>query len=83
MTENDSLDRAFEFYLENQSELVEKFDGKFIVIKDDEIVGVYDNEIDAVTASTTKYPKGSFLVQHVTQGNDEYTEVFHSRVAFN
>jgi hypothetical protein len=83
MNDDSKLDSAFEFYLENQSKFVEQYDGKFIVIKDDEVVGVYEDEIDAVIESEKTYPKGSFLVQHVSQGKDEYTEVFHSRVAFN
>lgn len=83
MAENESLDRSFEFYLENQADLVEQYNGKFIVIKDAKVVGVFDDEITAVTESEEKFPQGSFLVQHVTHGKDEYTEIFHSRAAFN
>ena len=81
--DKDLLDSAFEFYLANQLDLVDQFNGRFIVIWNNEVVGSYDDEITAVRESKAKYPKGSFLVQHVTPGENEYTQVFHSRVAFN
>jgi len=76
------LQKDFEFYLANQAEMVEKYDGKFIVIKDGEILGVFDDELTAVTEAQKNHEMGTFLVQRVSQGDTEYSQTFHSRAAF-
>ena len=79
---NNDLKRAFEFYLANQDRMVEQYDGKFIVIKDDEVLGAYDGELEAVTETQKVHPLGVFLVQKVSAGEADYTAKFHSRVSF-
>ncbi len=76
------LEKEFTYYLENQNELVKKYNGKFIVIKDTEVLGAYDTELEAIDKTTTKYELGTFLVQKCEAGTDSYTATFHSRVAF-
>lgn len=76
------LKKAFDFYLANQESLVRKYEGKFIVIKGTEILGAFDNEMQAVEKVSKSHPVGSFLVQFVSPGSDSYTQTFHSRVAF-
>lgn len=83
MNSDTPLVSDFRYYLEHQDEIVRKYNGKFVVIKNGSIIGAYDNEIQAVEEARKSHELGSFLVQHVTPGKDEYTEVFHSRVAFN
>ena len=36
------LEKEFTYYLDHQSELVEKYNGKFLVIKGEDVIGVYD-----------------------------------------
>ena len=76
------LEREFDFYLANQSELVKKYNGKVIVIKDCQVVGVYNTDLEAVNESSKKYELGTFLVQKCEPGSESYTQTFHSRVAF-
>jgi len=38
----DSLEKEFEWYLDNQEEVVEKYNGKFIVIKNLSVIGAFD-----------------------------------------
>ena len=77
------LEREFEFYLSHQDEMVEKYDGKYIVIKSGVIVAVYDDELTAVTETQKSHELGTFLVQKVSEGDAEYSQTFHSRVAFS
>lgn len=79
---NDTLRKQFEYFLKNQSELVKLYNGKVVVIHDEQVDGVYDSELEAVTDAAKKYAMGTFLVQRVEPGHDAYTQVFHSRVAF-
>ena len=40
-----ALKEEFDFYLANQDAMVERYDGKVIVIKAREVIGVYDSEL--------------------------------------
>ena len=40
------LEQEFKYYLANQKQLVEKYDGRFIVIKDNRVLEVYDSPAD-------------------------------------
>ena len=78
----DSLRKEFQFYLNNQEELVEKYRGKYIVIKDGKVLGSYDTEKDAILNTEKEHELGTFLVQKVEPGSESYTQTYHSRVVF-
>ncbi|MGD9852454.1 MAG: DUF5678 domain-containing protein [Nitrospirales bacterium] len=77
-----SLDKEFQYYKDNQEELVRRYENKFIVIKGEEVVGDYDTEIEAYESAKKNFPVGTFLIQHCLPGQESYTQSFHSRVAF-
>ncbi len=77
------LKKEFEWYIAHQAELVEQYNGKFIVIKNGEILGAYDNELTAITETQKVHKLGTFLVQFVSPGTTAYTQTFHSRAAFH
>ena len=76
------LQKEFDFYLNHQTEMVEKYDGKYIVIKNSEVLGAFDDELTAVTETQKSHELGTFLVQRVAQGDSEYSQTFHSRAVF-
>lgn len=76
------LMREFDYYLAHQDELVKKYKGKFIVIKDETVLGVFDDQLSAVSDTSEKHELGTFLVQKVEAGREGYTQTFHSRVTF-
>ena len=71
-----SLQREFEFYLANQDEMVKQYDGKVIVLKNDEVLGVYDSELSAFTEVVKQHERGTFMIQRVSEGNEAYTAIF-------
>lgn len=75
-----ALKDEFDFYLKNQSEFVEKFLGKYIVLKNHEVLGAYNTNIEAYTETEKIHALGTFLIQLVEEGNESYTQTFHSRV---
>jgi len=77
------LEKEFKYYLDNQDEFVKKFNGRFIVIKGNTILGNYSSEIEALSETRKKHEMGTFLIQHVTPGQGSYTETYHSRVVLN
>ena len=76
------LHEEFQFYLKHQDELVKKYDGKYVVIKNGEVLGAYDEELAAVTETQKSHELGTFLVQKVSPGAEDYTQTFQSRVVF-
>ena len=78
------LKQEFQYYLEHQAGMVEKYNGKFIVIKNAEVIGIFDEQAAAVVETQKKgHALGTFLVQKVEPGTGAYTQTFHSRVSFS
>lgn len=74
------LKEDFQFYLKNQEQLVKEHNGKVLAIKDGQLLGVYDTELQALTETGKKYEKGTFLIQRCSPGENNTKQVFHSRV---
>lgn len=75
------LKKEFDFYKENHKSLAEKYKGRFIVLKDKEVKGVYDSEIDAYNEAKEMFELGSFIIQKVDESDSSYTQTFYSRVS--
>lgn len=76
------LETEFKYYLNNQNQLVEKYNGKYIVIKGEDVIAVYDSETEAYFETQKQHELGTFLIQYCEPGDEAYTEIFHSRVSF-
>jgi len=77
-----ALETEFQYYVQNQQKLVEKYAGKVLAIKNEEVLGVFDSESEAVKSLSDKHELGSYLLQRCQQGDESYTRAFHSRVVF-
>ena len=75
-----TLNDEFKFYLDSQHDLVEKYNGKIVVIKNCEVLGVYDTHLAAFTEAVKEHDRGSFIVQRVSKGSEAYTTTFYSPV---
>src|ERR1035441_836864 len=76
------LEKEFEYYIGHQDELVAQYGGRFVVIKDEKVIGSYDSELEAIAETVKKHALGTFLVQKCEAGSSGYTQNYHSRVAF-
>lgn len=76
------LEKEFQYYLDNQEDFVKKYLNKFLVIKNQEVVGVYDTKEEAYDDSTSKFELGTFLIQKCLPGTLGHTQTFHSQVLF-
>lgn len=79
MTEQ-PLKKEFQYFLDHQDDLVKRYSGKFIVIKDEDVKGAYNSEVEAIAEASKQFEPGTFLVQECQGGSDIYTQTFHSRV---
>ena len=77
-----ALRDEFEYYLEHQAELAERYQGRYIVIKARRVLGAYETAAGAVRATAPAHEPGTFLVQ-LCDADPESTKVtFRSRVRF-
>lgn len=76
------LEKEFHYYLEHKDDLVKQYEGKYLVIKDEKVVGAYNSEIEAYTEAQKQFALGMFLIQPCTPSEESHTQTFHSRVAF-
>lgn len=76
------LDKEYKFYLKNQADLVKKYKGKFLIIKDEKIVGVFGTREEAYNSAIAQYKLGTFLIQECLESGKNVTQTFNSRVAF-
>ncbi|HMQ69665.1 MAG TPA: hypothetical protein PKA90_13690 [Ignavibacteria bacterium] len=74
------LENEFKYYLENQKELIKKYKKRFIVIKNNKVIGDYASESEAYIETEKEHEVGTFLIQYCSQGKTDYTSTFHSRV---
>lgn len=61
------------FFIANQQDLVEKYNGKALVIRKDELVGVYDTVLEAYLEAHKKFELGTFMIQPCAPGPEAYT----------
>ena len=60
------LDKEFQYFMEHQQELASKYDGKYIVIVGNRVVGVYATNEEAYEESLKNYKLGeSFSYKNV------------------
>jgi len=76
------LKKEFDFYLSHQQEFASKYLNKFLVIKGEELLGVYETQIQAYEETAKEHTVGTFLIQRCLPGSQAYSHTFHSRVLF-
>jgi len=74
------LRKEFQYYLDHQNELLKTYNGKIIVIIDEQVVGAFSNKKDAYLDSIKKYKPGTFLIIECTPGTSSYTIHQRSRI---
>lgn len=77
---DDALRREFEYYRTHQDEIVKQYDGLYVVVRGEQVIGHYADQLTAIAETTKQYPLGTFLVQKAERGHTPQT--FHTRIAF-
>ena len=78
------LEKEFQYYLQNQDELVKAHFGQYVIIKDDEVLGAFSSEVEAIlhAKKNLHLQLGTFMVHQCLPGKENYTQFFHSGVSF-
>ena len=61
------LEREILYYEKNKRKFKELYDGKYIVIKDKEIIGIYDSHNEAYDNTVSTYEVGTFIIKHIVK----------------
>ena len=69
------LGDLFDYYVANQDEIVARYDGKYILIVNCEVVGAYDTLDEGYFAALMHYKPGQFMLHKCGSGVKNYTRV--------
>ncbi len=74
------LEQEYEFYEANKQKFIGSYLNKYIVIKNNNVLGVFNSSEDAIKDAIKENELGTFLVQFVKE--DEPNVIFRSRVGY-
>ncbi len=75
------FEQELQYFIDNQAELVRRFNDKTLVIRQQAVVGVYDTPFEAYLDAISKYEPGSFMIQKCEPGEDAYTATLSPALA--
>jgi hypothetical protein len=73
MVDNVILKKNLEWYISQQEELVKKYNGKVLLIKDCQLIESYETMEEAFLDATSRFDLGTFTLQPCTPGPESYT----------
>jgi hypothetical protein len=68
-----SLEKEFEFFMDNQESLTSEHNGKVLVLHDRSVVGVFDDKLSAYLDAKERFAPGTFMIQECIPGPEAYT----------
>jgi len=77
-----NLDEEYQYYIDNQDELANQYSGKYLIVKDKSVKGVYDSEIEAYQEAKKQFEPGTFLIKPCLPKGADKPQVFHTRAFF-
>jgi len=72
------LKKDLEWYIENQLELAKKYNGKVLLIVNQNLVGAFGSMQEAYAEAIKVYPLGTFTLQPCSPDSDSYTLTLYS-----
>ncbi len=75
------FEQELQFFVANQEALVRQYGGQTLVLKGEEVVGVYPHALDAYLDAIKKFEPGTFMIQPCQSGSDAYTVTITSHDA--
>ena len=71
--------KEYRSYLDHLPEMVERYEGQVVVIKDQQVIGTFDRDLTAIAETKKRHPPGTFLVHRVRRDEEPW---ILSRVLF-
>lgn len=80
MIPENNLDKNYEYFIKNKEELCSKYLNKFLIIKDENVIGAYDT-FDEALVNAKNIEAGTYIIQKCEK--DEEIQIFHTRIRFD
>lgn len=77
------LEKEYKYFQENLDSLLKKHKGKFLIIKDSSVQGVFETYNQALTNALAKYKLGEFLIQECIKESLSTAHFFNSNLIVN
>lgn len=71
-------DDNYSYFISNIDELCEKYENKFLAIKNADVIGVYNSFDEAYNKTIKTEELGTFLIQLCSKDNDNIVNYFYS-----
>lgn len=76
------LSKDFHYFLDNYENLISKYEGRTLVIKDLAVVGDFENFRAAYSWAMTNFIPGTFLIQLCSRDKSSYILKVHNRFRY-
>jgi len=74
---NKKPSKDFQFFLDNVKDLEKKYNGKYIAIKNCEVLGAYDEKVVAFRSTIEQgHEAGTFIIQKASSDPASYTVTY-------
>jgi hypothetical protein len=73
-------DQDYEYFLKNMEELYKQHGHKFLSLKNQQVLGVYDSFQNALAETLKHEEYGTFLIQECFQNKEECVQYFQRNV---
>jgi hypothetical protein len=74
-------EQDYEYFLENTARFYKEYGQRFLTIKNQNVIGVYDSFNDALDNTLKKEPLGTFLIQECLENRGKAANYFQGNVA--
>ena len=82
ITDRASVDRNYDWFKEKMPTLVDKYDNKYVVIKNEAVIASYSSFDEAFDETLKTEEPGTFIIQLCSLDESKTTLKFYSRVRF-
>lgn len=74
----DALKKNLDWYIANQKELAAKYDGKILLIVNQQLIGVFDSMSGAYAEAVKSHEPSTFTLQPCSPDRDSFTVMLYS-----
>jgi hypothetical protein len=67
------FERELNFFIENQADLVARYNGKVLVLHEGAVVDAYSTPLEAYLEAKKRFELGTFMIQRCVPGPEAYT----------
>lgn len=59
-----TIDHEIAWYKANRQQFIKDYDGKYLVIKDEQIAGIYNSNTEAQDTARSEFLFGTYIIEH-------------------